>query len=64
MNILSALVKTYISYVFTSLILSEILLYLWCNLIGIDGYIAPIINLFITVPLNYFIQKYWAFNWH
>ncbi|SFU85076.1 GtrA family protein [Butyrivibrio sp. M55] len=61
-NILLALVKTYISYAFTSLILSEILLYLWCNLIGLDDYIAPIINLLITVPLNYFIQKYWAFN--
>ena len=61
-NILSALIKTYISYAFTSLILAEILLYLWCNLLGVNEYIAPIINLLITVPLNFFIQKFWAFK--
>lgn len=61
-NIFAALIKTYISYAFTSLILSEILLYLWCNLLEVNEYIAPIINLLITVPLNFFIQKFWAFK--
>jgi putative flippase GtrA len=61
-NILSALIKTYISYAFTSLILSEILLYLWCNVLGVNVYIAPIINLLLTVPLNFIIQKFWAFG--
>ena len=61
-NILLALIKTYISYAFTSLIMSEILLYLWCNLLGVNEYIAPIINLLISVPLNFFIQKFWAFK--
>ena len=61
-NILSALLKTYISYAFTSLFLSEVLLLLWVNGLGISEYIAPIINLLITVPLNFCIQKMWAFK--
>ena len=61
-NIISSLIKTYISYAFTSLILSEILLYIWCNVLGVNVYIAPIINLLLTVPLNFIIQKFWAFG--
>ena len=61
-NWIAALFKTYASYAFTSLFLSEFLLHLWVNVIGVDEYIAPIINLMITVPLNFVIQKYWAFR--
>lgn len=61
-NIFVALIKTYLSYAFTSLILAEVLLMLWVNIFGINEYIAPIINLIITVPLNFIIQKFWAFR--
>lgn len=61
-NILSALWKTYVSYAFTSLFLSEVLLLFEVRLFGINEFIAPIINLFITVPLNFVIQKFWAFR--
>lgn len=61
-NILSALWKTYVSYAFTSLFLAEVLLLLEVNFLGINEYIAPIINLIITVPLNFIIQKFWAFG--
>ena len=61
-NIIAALIKTYISYAFTSLILSELLLVIWVKYLGINEYIAPIISLFITVPLNFLIQKLWAFK--
>lgn len=61
-NIFAALVKTYITYAFTSLFLSEVLLHLWVNILGISEYVAPIINLLITVPLNFVIQKFWAFK--
>lgn len=61
-NVFAALVKTYISYAFTSLILAELLLHLWVNTLGISEYIAPVINLLITVPLNFMIQKLWAFK--
>ena len=59
---LSALLKTYVSYAFTSLFLSEALLALWVKVLGISAYIAPLINLLITVPLNFVLQKYWAFR--
>ena len=59
---LPALMKTYASYAFTSLFLSEVLLLLWVRLLGISEYIAPLINLLITVPLNFLMQKYWAFR--
>ena len=59
---LPALLKTYVSYAFTSLFLSEALLALWVKVLGISAYIAPLINLLITVPLNFVLQKYWAFR--
>jgi putative flippase GtrA len=61
-NIFKALLKTYATYAFTSLFLSEILLHVWVRCIGISEYIAPIFNLVVTVPLNFVIQKFWAFR--
>ena len=52
----------YVSYAFTSLFLSEVLLLLWVECLGINEYVAPVLNLLVTVPLNFFIQKYWAFK--
>ena len=57
-----ALLKTYVSYSFTGLFLNSVLLFLWINWIGISEYIAPIINLLISVPLNFLINKFWAFK--
>lgn len=56
------LAKTFASYAFTGLFLSAVLLYLWVDVVGISEYIAPIINLIITVPLNFIINKFWAFK--
>jgi len=61
-NIGKALIKTYVSYVFTSLILSELLLMVWVKILGVNDYVAPILSLIITVPLNFVIQKFWAFK--
>jgi putative flippase GtrA len=61
-NALLALLKTYASYAFTSLFLSEFLLVLWIEVLHVNGYIAPIFSLLITVPLNYVIQKKWVFR--
>lgn len=61
-SITRALLKTYVSYAFTSLFLSEVLLLLWVECLEINEYVAPILNLLVTVPLNFFIQKYWAFK--
>lgn len=57
-----SLLKTYVSYSFTGLFLSSILLVLWVQILGISEFIAPIINLLISVPLNFIINKFWAFK--
>lgn len=57
-----ALVKTFISYSFTGLFLSSILLFLWVKVLRISEFIAPLINLMFSVPLNFIINKFWSFK--
>ena len=61
-NIGRALLKTYIAYGFTGIILTNILSFIWINCFEISKYIAPLINLVISVPLNFIINKRWAFK--
>lgn len=79
------LAKTYVSYSFTGLFLTELLLLMWIDLINLSQYvsplcewingfgfhfepdglaasIAPILNMVITVPLNFVINKFWAYK--
>ena len=44
----------------TTTILSTFLLYLMVDIIKISDKIAPLINLFITTPTNFFLNKFWA----
>lgn len=53
--------KTYVSYGGTSL-LSTVLLWLEVTLLHVSKVYAPIVNLLITIPLNYLINKLWTFN--
>lgn len=55
------LFKCYVSYI-TTFIISTILLYLWVDVIGISEKIAPIINICITTPINFVMNKLWAFK--
>ena len=57
-----ALLKTYISYAFTGLFLNSILSALWVELFGMPKVYAPILNLLISVPLNFLMNKFWAFR--
>jgi len=54
------LVKTYISYG-TTMLLSTVLLHFEVEVWGISEFTAPIINVAIMTPLNFIINKYWAF---
>ena len=58
---LKRLGKTYISYGGTSA-LSIVLLWLEVELFGVSKAIAPIVNLIITTPLNFLINKFWTFG--
>lgn len=61
-SVVKALLKTYVSYSFTGLFLNSILLALWVQVFCISEFLAPIINLVITVPVNFLINKFWAFK--
>ena len=60
-SIMKRLGKTYVSYGFTSL-LSNGLLWLEVSVFGLSKVYAPIINLVVTTPLNYLINKFWTFK--
>ncbi len=57
----SEILKTYLSYA-TTLCLSTFLLYIWVDIFNISAIIAPIINLFLTIPLNFLMNKYWVYK--
>lgn len=57
-----SLVKTFISYSFTGLFLNSILMILWVQVFGMSELLAPLLNLIISVPLNFILNKYWAFK--
>jgi putative flippase GtrA len=57
-----ALLKSYVSYAFTGLALSNIMLYVFVDLLRVSAYIAPLISLAITVPLNFILNKKWTFK--
>ena len=61
-NIWAALFKTYVSYGFTGLILNNILSVLCVSVLHISKMLAPIINLVISIPINFFMNKLWAFG--
>ena len=61
-NIWAALFKTYVSYGFTGVILNNILSVLWVSVLHISKMLAPIINLVISIPINFFMNKLWAFG--
>lgn len=79
------LLKTYAAYAFTGLLLNNLLLIMWIDLIGIERFtpaltelvngfgisisnhdlavdIAPILNIVVNVPINFVINKFWAYR--
>lgn len=59
--VMKQLLKYYIVYG-SSLVLSLVLSYIWIEIFGINIYLAPILNLVITVPYNFILNKIWAFQ--
>ena len=58
------LVKVYISYSVTGLFLATFLSWIWVDILSIEKAFAPIINLLFTIPLNFLLNKYWAYAKH
>ncbi|MEG1774894.1 MAG: GtrA family protein, partial [Clostridia bacterium] len=55
------LAKCYVSYGGTFL-LSTALLYAEVQWWGVSEWLAPIVNLLLTIPLNFLINKLWTFR--
>lgn len=56
-----ALIKTYISYGL-SFVFSAVLLFIFVEYVGISEVVAPIATLTLTIPVNFFMNKYWTFK--
>jgi len=54
-------IRTVVSYGFTFL-LGTGLLFIMVELLHISLWIAPLINLCVTTPLNFVLSKFWAFK--
>ncbi len=61
-NLLAALLKCYATYFFTGVVLNQFLLYLWLNVFHVSEFIAPILNSIICIPINFLMNKFWAFR--
>ncbi len=57
----TSIIKVYVSYGIT-LLLQTLLLYAMVNFLFISEQIAPIINICITTPINFLLNKLWAFR--
>lgn len=58
---LQSITKTFIAYG-TTFLLSTILLIMMVDCLKISPIVAPLINLIITIPLNFILNKFWAFK--
>lgn len=56
------LLKTYASYAVTGLILNNVLSYVWITILHISKFIAPLLNIVFCVPINFLLNKKWAYK--
>lgn len=56
-----AFIKVFCSYG-VSFCLSSVLMVLFVQILGISEYLAPILRLLFTIPLNFVMNKLWAFK--
>lgn len=56
------LTRAFISYGVTGLVVNTIIIILCVRIFNISEFIAPLIGLFVTVPTNFTLNKYWTFK--
>ena len=61
-NFWKSLIKVYTSYSITGLFLTALLIYIEEEFFGIPHYIATFMNLIITIPINFILNKFWAYK--
>lgn len=55
------LCRTYVSYG-ASLLFSTLLMYVFVECFAVSPVIAPVLCLLVTVPMNFLLNKFWAFK--
>lgn len=58
---LKTLFRSYLAYG-ASFLLATLLLYIQVEQLGISKTIAPVLNLLLTIPLNFIVNKFWTFK--
>lgn len=43
-------------------VLNSLMLILWVEILHVPEVLAPLLNLLITIPVNFVINKYWTFR--
>lgn len=61
-SLLPSFLKTVLSYGITGLGLSTVLLILWVEILHLPELLGPVLNLLVTIPLNFLLNKFWAFG--
>lgn len=59
---MAALLKAYASYSITGIFLAAFLLWFWTSVLKINVNIAPLLNLFFTIPINFILNKFWVYR--
>lgn len=57
-----ALIRSFLAYSFTGIFLNGVLSFFLVQVAGISKIIVPVINLVTNVPVNFVINKFWAFR--
>lgn len=56
------LLKTFAAYSFAGIFLNSILLYIEIDTFSINKILAQLLNLIVTIPINFIINKFWAYK--
>lgn len=54
--------RSFLVYGFTGYILNNFLSYVWIYILDISKYLSPLLNLAISMPVNFCANKLWAFH--
>ena len=57
-----SLAKLFLTYGFSELVLTSILLFLLIDVAHISEYLSQLLRLFITVPFTFVVNKLWSFK--
>lgn len=61
-NLFKTLLKAFAAYAFTGIILSNVISYVLIDKWNLSKYIVPLVNSLVGVPINFVLNKLWAFR--